>query len=183
MYRFLGCVAALAMLLSAALGQTAGQTAPPAKKTSAARKTSIARKTSVARKRPVAAKKPVTARQKVTALQKNAARKRAVTTAANRKKTPAKPAVTWRNRQIQPTPERYKEIQQALLAKGYLQPEQANGVWDQNSVGALKQFQATQNIDASGKINSLSLIALGLGPKHEDTLPRPQPAAQPDQNR
>jgi hypothetical protein len=171
MYRFLGCVAALAMLLSAALGQTGGQTAAPAKKTPAARKTSVARKS------PVAAKKPVTA------LQKNVARKRAVTTAANRKKTPAKPAVTWRNRQLQPTPERYKEIQQALLAKGYLQPEQAKGVWDQNSVGALKQFQATQNIDASGKINSLSLIALGLGPKHEDTLPRPQPAAQPDQGR
>jgi hypothetical protein len=171
MYRFLGCVAALVMLLSAAFGQTAGQTVPPAKKTPAARKTSVAGKS------PVAAKKPLTA------LQNNVAKKRAVTTAANRKKTSAKPAVTWRNRQLQPTPERYKEIQQALLAKGYLQPEQATGVWDQNSAGALKQFQATQNIDASGKINSLSLIALGLGPKHEDTLPKPQPAAQPDPNR
>ena len=168
MYRFLGCVAALVMILSAA----SGQTAPPAKKKSPA-----ARKTSVARKTPAAAKKPTTA------LQQNVAKKRAATTTANHKKTPAKPAVTWRNRQLQPTQERYKEIQQALLAKGYLQPEQANGIWDQNSAGALKQFQATQNIDASGKINSLSLIALGLGPKHEDTLPKPQPAAQPDQNR
>ena len=168
MYRFLGCVAALVMILSAA----SGQTAPPAKK-----KTPAATKTSIARKSPVAAKKPATP------LQKNVAAKRTGATGANRKKTPAKPAVTWRNRQLQPTQERYKEIQQALLAKGYLQPEQAKGVWDQNSVGALKQFQATQNIDASGKINSLSLIALGLGPKHEDTLPRPQPAAQPDQNR
>jgi len=168
MYRFLGCIAALVMILSAA----SAQTTPPA-----AKKSPAARKTSVARKSPVAAKKPVTA------LQRNVAKKRAATTVANRKKTPAKPAVTWRNRQLQPTPERFREIQQALLAKGYLQPEQATGNWDQSSANALKQFQATQNIDASGKINSLSLIALGLGPKHEDTLPRPQPVAQPDQSR
>jgi hypothetical protein len=174
MYRFLGCVAALVMILSAA----SGQTAPPVKKMSPA-----VRKTSVVRQSPVAAKKPATAALQKTALQKNVAKKRAATTTANRKKTPVRPAVTWRNRQLQPTPERYREIQQALLAKGYLQPEQATGTWDQNSVGALKQFQTAQNIDASGKINSLSLIALGLGPKHEDTLPRPQPVAQPDQSR
>jgi hypothetical protein len=168
MYRFLGCMAALVLVLSSALGQTA----PPVKKQSP-----VVRKTTVARKSPVAAKKPATA------LQKNVAKKRAATTTANHRKTAAKPAVTWRNRQLQPTQERYKEIQQALLAKGYLQPEHANGVWDQNSADALKQFQTTQNISASGKINSLSLIALGLGPKHEDTLPRPQPVAQPDQSR
>ena len=162
MYRFLGCVAALVMILSVA----SGATAPPAKK-----------KSPVARKTPVAVKKPATA------LQKNVAKKRAATPSSSRIKTPAKPTVTWRNRQLQPTAERYKEIQQALLTKGYLQPEQATGTWDQNSVGALKQFQTAQNIDASGKINSLSLIALGLGPKHEDTLPRPQPVAQPDQSR
>jgi len=165
-HRLLGFVTALAMILSAAWGATN----PPAKK-----KSSSAKKTSIAKKRPVAVKKPATA------LQKNVAKKRAVTTAANRKKTPAKPAVTWRNRQLQPTQDRYKEIQQALVAKGYLRPEQATGTWDPNSSDALKQFQATQNIDASGKINSLSLIALGLGPKHEDT--KPQSAAAPDPNR
>jgi peptidoglycan hydrolase-like protein with peptidoglycan-binding domain len=168
MYRFLGCIAALVMVLSAAFGQAA----PPAKKKSlAVRKTGVAGKSSVAATRPT------------TALQKNVAKKRAAATSANHKKTPAKPAVSWRNRQLQPTQERYKEIQQALLAKGYLPPEQANGLWGQNSADALKQFQTAQNITASGKINSLSLIALGLGPKHEDTLPRPQPAAQPDQSR
>ncbi len=138
------------------------------------KKSPVARKTSVA---PVAAKKPATT------LQKNVAKKRAATLAVSHKRTPAKPAVTWRNRQLQPTQERYKEIQQALAAKGYLQAEQATGNWDQNSADALKQFQTAQNLDASGKINSLSLIALGLGPKHEDTLPRPQPPAQPDQSR
>jgi peptidoglycan hydrolase-like protein with peptidoglycan-binding domain len=168
MYRFLGCITGFAMILSAAFGETA----PPAKK-----KNPAVRKTAVSRKSTVVAKKPATA------LQKNVAKKRAAATTANHKKTPVKPAVTWRNRQLQPTQDRYKEIQQALLAKGFLQPEQANGVWDQNSADALKQFQTAQNITASGKVNSLSLIALGLGPKHEDTLPRPQPAAQPDQSR
>ena len=183
MYRALHCIAALAMILSTASAGTAfaetasadttsADTTPPAKQ-----KSPVGRKTSVARKGPAAAKKPATT------LQKNVAKKRAVAPVANRKKTPVKSAVTWRNRQLQPTQERYKEIQQALAAKGYLQPEQATGNWDQNSAGALKQFQATQNIDASGKINSLSLIALGLGAKHEDTLPRPQPSAQLDQSR
>ncbi len=77
------------------------------------------------------------------------------------------PRVTWRNRQLSPTPERYKEIQDALVAKGYLNAEDANGQWGQSSAAALKKFQAEQNIESTGKINSLSLIALGLGPKRE----------------
>ncbi len=77
------------------------------------------------------------------------------------------PAVTWRNRQMTPSPERYKEIQDALVAKGYLRPEDSGTGWNQASMDALKRFQSEQNIEASGKINSLSLIALGLGPKHD----------------
>ena len=76
-------------------------------------------------------------------------------------------ATTWRNRQLTPTPERYKQIQQALSSKGYLSPEQATGKWDDTSTAALRKFQADQNLDANGKINSLSLIALGLGPQRE----------------
>ncbi|HUI53664.1 MAG TPA: peptidoglycan-binding domain-containing protein [Bryobacteraceae bacterium] len=97
-----------------------------------------------------------------------------VTAAARRgKKAPVR--TTWRNRQTVPTPERYREIQNALVAKGYLAPEAANGAWDQASVDALKKFQAEQNIESTGKINSLSLIALGLGPKH-DTASTVRPA-------
>jgi hypothetical protein len=81
--------------------------------------------------------------------------------------------VTWRNRQLAPTPERYKEIQDALAAKGYLNPEDASGTWNQASMDALKKFQAGQNLDSTGKINSLSLIALGLGPKRETAAPKP----------
>ncbi len=63
-----------------------------------------------------------------------------------------------------PTPDRYKEIQQALASKGYFQGE-PNGAWGSDSIDALKRFQADQNLMPDGKISSLSLIALGLGPK------------------
>jgi hypothetical protein len=84
-----------------------------------------------------------------------------------RKGAPRRPAVTWRNRQMAPSPERYHEIQDALVARGFLSPEQANGTWNNESVDALKRFQNQQNLESTGKINSLSLIALGLGPKRE----------------
>jgi peptidoglycan hydrolase-like protein with peptidoglycan-binding domain len=84
-------------------------------------------------------------------------------TVAHRKgKTSRRPS---RSYQQAPTPDRYKEIQQALASKGYLQGE-PTGQWGPDSVDALKRFQTTQNLTPDGKINSLSLIALGLGPKH-----------------
>jgi putative peptidoglycan binding protein len=106
----------------------------------------------------------------------------AATHSATTKRTGKKGATartTWRNRQLAPTPERYKEIQRALVAKGYLKPEEATGGWDQNSVNALKKFQAEQNIESSGKINSLSLIALGLGPKRDTAAAKPVTDAVP----
>ncbi|SPE32223.1 Peptidoglycan-binding domain 1 protein [Candidatus Sulfopaludibacter sp. SbA3] len=109
------------------------------------------------------------------------ASKKPLTFAAARSKNGKKapPRTTWRNRQMAPTPERYKEIQDALVAKGYLKPEDVGGGWNQNSMDALKRFQSEQNIDSSGKINSLSLIALGLGPKHDSSPPKPaEPTGQ-----
>jgi hypothetical protein len=110
-------------------------------------------------------------------------------TLVSSKKSPSKkgatkkPAVTWRNRQLTPSADRYREIQSALAAKGYMKPEDATGTWNQDSVDALKRFQQDQKIDSSGKVNSLSLIALGLGPKHETaaTPPPATPAAPPKQ--
>jgi Putative peptidoglycan binding domain len=75
--------------------------------------------------------------------------------------TPSK----WRPGQTAPTPERYKEIQEALAKKGYLHGE-ASGVWNPDSADALRRFQQDQNLQASGKLDSLSIIALGLGPKY-----------------
>lgn len=135
-----------------------------------------------------AAKKRVPASQKSGASTKkgaptNSARKpgTATTTASSKgKKVPAKRAVTWRNRQTSPTPDRYREIQGALAAKGFLKPEDATGAWNQTSADALKKFQTEQNLESSGKINSLSLIALGLGPKR-DAAPVKPPQVPPVQ--
>ena len=66
--------------------------------------------------------------------------------------------------QMQPSQDRYREIQTALAQKGYLRSE-PTGSWDAESSNAMKQFQRDQNIEADGKLSSLSLIALGLGPK------------------
>jgi peptidoglycan hydrolase-like protein with peptidoglycan-binding domain len=85
-------------------------------------------------------------------------------------------------RQSVPTSDRYKEIQQALVEKGYFRGE-ADGNWGPDSIDALKRFQQEQNLAPSGKLDSVSLIALGLGPKRNlaartgpdlNTLPRPQ---------
>jgi hypothetical protein len=125
--------------------------------------------------------------QQTTPAKKTAAKKKATPTrkgAATRsassrgKKTPGKRGVTWRNRQTSPTPDRYREIQGALASKGYLKPEDATGTWNQTSADAMKKFQTEQNLDSTGKINSLSLIALGLGP-HHDSAPPPKAPPQP----
>jgi peptidoglycan hydrolase-like protein with peptidoglycan-binding domain len=69
-------------------------------------------------------------------------------------------------RQSAPTAERYREIQQALTDKGF-GAGPADGVWGTEWVDALKRFQTNQNLNSDGKLGSLSLIALGLGPKRE----------------
>jgi len=162
MRRLLYCALGAALL---ALFWSAGAATPqdtrkaPARKSATKSKSGAKKTTSAARKKPA----PSTATAR---------------TAASRKKPPAR-RVTWRNRQAAPTPERYKEIQNALAAKGYLSPGDANGTWGASSVDALKKFQSDQNLESTGKINSLSLIALGLGPKHEAAPPA---GAKPEGN-
>jgi len=107
-------------------------------------------------------------------------------TAAHRKgKSAGHPS---RSHQQAPSPERYKEIQQALASKGFYQGE-PSGEWGPDSIDSLKRFQTAQNLTPDGRIGSLSLIALGLGPKRltakSDTPPAQQatppaaPAAPP----
>jgi peptidoglycan hydrolase-like protein with peptidoglycan-binding domain len=84
-------------------------------------------------------------------------------------------ANSLRSRQMAPTPDRYREIQQALIDKGYLKSE-ANGVWDTQSEDALRQFQTERNLSPTGKLSAASLIALGLGPKTSADLSPPPPA-------
>ena len=73
--------------------------------------------------------------------------------------------------------ERYKEIQQALADNGYYKGE-VTGQWTPASTEALRAFQSDQNLRVDGKVGSLSLIALGLGPKRTLTAqntPTPPP--------
>jgi peptidoglycan hydrolase-like protein with peptidoglycan-binding domain len=92
-------------------------------------------------------------------------------------KTTKKPVVVSR-RYAQQTPsvQRYKEIQQALAERGYFRGE-PDGTWGPESIDSLKRFQRDQSLAEDGKIGSLSLIALGLGPKR----PAPEPVATQNQ--
>jgi peptidoglycan hydrolase-like protein with peptidoglycan-binding domain len=88
----------------------------------------------------------------------------------------ARPAARHHGQQ-EPTPDRYREIQQALAAKGYYKGS-VNGEWGPESMEALKQFQTNQKLKADGKLDSMSLIALGLGPKRLTAQAAAQPGAQ-----
>jgi hypothetical protein len=95
------------------------------------------------------------------------------------KKTSAKQTSSRyrRSSQREPAPERYKEIQQSLADKGYFGGP-VNGAWGADSVAALKRFQRDQNIGDDGKLGSLSLMALGLGPKRgAGAAEKPDPGA------
>ncbi|NWF85244.1 MAG: peptidoglycan-binding protein [Bryobacteraceae bacterium] len=64
-----------------------------------------------------------------------------------------------------PDEARVREIQQALASRGY--NIEVTGSWGPQSVEALKKFQEDQNITnltGRGKLDPLTLIALGLGP-------------------
>ena len=118
-----------------------------------------------AQKKKTSSKSSSTKKSTATA-KKSTAKKTSSKKSSSKKKTTAKSGQSWRSRQLQPTPERYNDIQRALIGKGYLQGE-ATGKWDQASIDALRRFQQEQNLEPSGKIDSLSLIALGLGPKYD----------------
>ena len=125
---------------------------------------------------------PLAAARKKSTAKKTAGTKTAAAGKSSKKTGGSKATkTTWRNRQTAPTPERYREIQQALATKGYLNADQVTGHWTDASAGAMRKFQADQKLDPNGKINSLSLIALGLGPRHEPAgeVKPPVPPAQP----
>jgi len=73
---------------------------------------------------------------------------------------------TWRSGQMTPSPQRYSEIQQALVTKGYAN-QSPDGVWGPAWASSLKRFQQDQKLEPNGKLTALSLITLGLGPRRE----------------
>lgn len=117
-----------------------------------------------------AAKRPVKKTSASSAKAKpKVAPKKASGKSAARKRTTSKRRRARRSgppRQVAPSPERYKEIQQALADKGYYEGP-VDGSWDASCVAALKRFQQDQSLAPDGKLGALSLIALGLGPKRE----------------
>jgi len=65
---------------------------------------------------------------------------------------------------MSPTADRYREIQDALAAQGYLKTP-STGVWDKDSIDAMQRFQKDRNLEPTGKLTAKSLSGLGLGPK------------------
>lgn len=156
----------VALFAALALGAWAGSTSrqTSAAKSSAKKKKSVAktsRKTAApARSVSTSTKRPATGKPSLRSLSK-------------------RPPVSAHRAPQQPSPDRLKEIQTALAAKGYFTAE-PNGAWGPSSIDALKRFQHDQNLVEDGKIGSLSLIALGLGPKREPA-DSPQKTAPVDQ--
>jgi len=113
-----------------------------------------------------------------TAVRHSPARKTVVATKSKSRRPTAAPR-TYRSYQAAPTRERYAQIQQALHDKGFFNGE-ANGTWGSDSIDALRRFQSAQNLEPDGKIGSLSLIALGLGPKRLTAQAKPDQAKPAD---
>ncbi|HXY26309.1 MAG TPA: peptidoglycan-binding domain-containing protein [Candidatus Acidoferrum sp.] len=61
-----------------------------------------------------------------------------------------------------PTPERISEIQQALAKDGSFTGK-PNGKWDESTIDAMKRFQETHGLNATGKLDAKTLQQLGLG--------------------
>jgi hypothetical protein len=148
-----------ALFASLAIGAWAGGPSP--QKSTTKKKSTVKSTTKVAAK---TAPKPST----------TAPTKR--TTTASKSKRP--PVTARHYAPQQPSQERYKEIQQALASRGYFKSE-PDGTWGPASIEALKRIQHEQNLVEDGKIGSLSLIALGLGPKREP--PEPVKTVEPEQ--
>jgi peptidoglycan hydrolase-like protein with peptidoglycan-binding domain len=70
-----------------------------------------------------------------------------------------------------PTPARISEIQAALASQGSYKGD-ANGKWDTETVDAMRQFQSSHGLNASGKLDAPTLEKLGLG---SDTAGRGAP--------
>ena len=123
-----------------------------------------AKKTATKASAPTAQPKGATAAPHTTGKKAAAGKKSTSGRKTSAKQTASQASRYRRSVQKEPAPDRYKEIQQSLAEKGYFAGP-VNGTWGPDSVEALKRFQRDQNIGDDGKLGSLSLIALGLGPK------------------
>jgi len=80
--------------------------------------------------------------------------------------------------QQSPSTDRITEIQKALIERGYGKGE-PTGTWGPDSAEALRKFQEDNKINPTGKLNSMSLIHLGLGPKRDTIAQRKTEGQKP----
>ncbi len=64
--------------------------------------------------------------------------------------------------QAAPTADRISEIQEALAQKGAFSGT-PSGKWDDSTVEAMKKFQSSNGLNATGKLDAPTLQKLGLG--------------------
>ena len=94
---------------------------------------------------------------------------------ATAKKKKSAAATRRAHAQMAPTADRISEIQAALANAGAYH-DQPNGKWDDATVDAMRAFQQSHGLNATGKLDALSLQKLGLG---SDVAGRGAPIPQP----
>lgn len=67
-------------------------------------------------------------------------------------------------------PSRVRDLQQALQSHGFYRDGQVDGIWGPQTAAALREYQQSQGLDASGEATSETLASLGIG---EDGMPTP----------
>lgn len=76
-----------------------------------------------------------------------------------------------------PTSDRISEIQAALAKDGSFAGT-PNGKWDDDTVGAMRRYQASHGLNPTGKLDALTLQKLGLGSQTAGVAaPTPPPGA------
>lgn len=86
--------------------------------------------------------------------------------------------------QAAPTPARISQIQSALASQGVYKG-QPNGKWDSATIQAMKDYQSTHGLTATGKLDALTLQKLGLGSEiagRAAPMPVPQTQGVPASN-
>ena len=168
--------AILLILAWPAVPAAAPQKKATTRRSAATGKKAVTTKKQASAKSPAASKKPAATQKK----QVTSSRSAAASRSRSSKKASTRAAGSWRQTQQAPTTERYREIQRALAEKGFLKTE-PTGSWGPESAEALREFQRANNLPDSGKIDSLSLFALGLGPKRTAAAKPSEPETTPQQ--
>jgi peptidoglycan hydrolase-like protein with peptidoglycan-binding domain len=83
--------------------------------------------------------------------------------------------------QAAPTPDRINEIQAALAKNGAYEGA-PSGKWDDSTTDAMRKFQASHGLNASGKLDAPTLQKLGLGSETAGVA-APTPPANAGANR